>query len=130
MIHFFFGYDLIQLIKKYSADITIIGIKPFRGEQKFLQFCRNGVSIILEMKNSRNNTNFLAKLDELTITYDGLPYIIKDSRLPKNVVEKCYPQFKEFQKVLDKIDPDRIFTSHISKQLELWHLWLLEHLHD
>ncbi|RZD42798.1 MAG: hypothetical protein CXT78_08910, partial [Thaumarchaeota archaeon] len=55
--------DLIQLIKKYSADITIIGIKPFRGEQKFLQFCRNGVSIILEMKNSQSNTNFLAKLD-------------------------------------------------------------------
>ncbi len=110
--------DLIQLIKKYSADITIIGIKPFRGEQKFLQFCRNGVSIILEMKNSQSNTNFLAKLDELTIIYDGLPYIIKDSRLPKKVVEKCYPQFKEFQNILRKVDPDKIFRSHIDEQLE------------
>ena len=111
--------DLIKLIKKYSPDVTIIGIKPFRGEQKFLQFCRNGTSIILEMRNTKDNTNFLLKLDELTIEYNGLPYIIKDSRLPKNVVEKCYPQFKKFKKILDKVDPDRVFRSHTAKQLGL-----------
>jgi decaprenylphospho-beta-D-ribofuranose 2-oxidase len=110
---------LIKLIKKYSADITIIGIKPFRGEQKFLQFCRNGMSIILEMKNSQNNINFLSKLDELSISHNALPYIIKDSRLPKSVVEKCYPQYEKFQNILYKVDPDKVFTSYTARKLGL-----------
>ena len=113
--------DLIQLIKKYSADVTMISIKPFRGEQKFLQFCRNGMSIILEMKNSQSNINFLSKLDELTISYNALPYIIKDSRLSKSVVEKCYPQYEKFRNILDRVDPDKVFTSYTARKLGLGH---------
>jgi len=111
--------DLTELIKENKPNLTIIVLKPFRGEQKFLQFCGNGMSVILEIKNSRDDLEFLSKLDELTVSYHVLPYIIKDSRLTKRVVEECYPQYTEFKEFIHKIDPDRIFKSEISQRLDL-----------
>ena len=61
----------------------------------------------------------VSKLDELIISHDALPYIIKDSRLSKRVVEECYPEYLKFKEFLHKIDPDRIFRSEISQRLNL-----------
>lgn len=114
-----FIHDLTSLIRKEKPDLHLIGLKPFRGDQKFLQYCRDGLSITLDLKNSLSTGHFLSKIDELIMSYKALPYIIKDSRLPKNVVEKCYPQYEEFRNLLKKIDPDRVFKSHLSEQLNL-----------
>ncbi len=111
--------DLTGLIKDDKPNLTIIVLKPFRGDQKFLQFCGDGISVILEMKNSINNLNFLLKLDELTICHHAIPYIIKDSRLSKRIIEECYPEYTQFKEFLKKIDPDRIFKSEISQRLDL-----------
>ncbi|MDE1725713.1 MAG: FAD-binding oxidoreductase [Thaumarchaeota archaeon] len=114
-----FIHDLTSLIRKEKPDLHLMGLKPFRGEQKFLQYCRDGLSITLNFKNSPSTSHFLSKIDELVMSYKALPYIIKDSRLPKNIVEKCYPQYEEFKNLLKKIDPDRIFKSYLSEQLNL-----------
>ena len=111
--------DLTELIKDLKPNLTIIVLKPFRGDQKFLQFCGNGMSVILEIKNSISDLNFLSKLDELTIYHHAIPYIIKDSRLSKRITEECYPEYAQFKEFLKKIDPDRIFKSEISQRLDL-----------
>ena len=111
--------DLTELIMQNKPNLTIVVLKPFRGEQKFLQFCGNGMSVILEIKNSDNDLKFLSELDELIISHHALPYIIKDSRLSKRVVEECYPEYLKFKEFLHKIDPERIFRSEISERLNL-----------
>ena len=111
--------DLTELIIQNKPNLTIVVLKPFRGEQKFLQFCGNGMSVILEIKNSDNDLKFLSELDELIISHHALPYIIKDSRLSKRVVEECYPEYLKFKEFLHKIDPERIFRSEISERLNL-----------
>ena len=111
--------DLTELIKDLKPNLTIIVLKPFRGEQKFLQFCGDGMSVILEIKNSISDLNFLSKLDELTVYHHAIPYIIKDSRLSKRITEECYPEYAQFKEFLKKIDPDRIFKSEISQRLDL-----------
>jgi len=114
-----FIYDLTSLIKKEKPDLHLIGLKPFKGNQKFLQYCKDGVSMTLDFKNSFSTSQFLPKIDKLIMSHDAIPYIIKDSRLPKNVVKKCYPQYDEFRNILKKNDPDRVFKSYISQQLGL-----------
>jgi decaprenylphospho-beta-D-ribofuranose 2-oxidase len=114
-----FIHDLTNLIKREKPDLHLMGLKPFRGEQRFLQYCRNGLSITLDFKNSVSTSRFLPKIDELIMSYEAIPYIIKDSRLPKTVVERCYPEYNEFRDILRKIDPDRVFKSYVSHQLGL-----------
>jgi decaprenylphospho-beta-D-ribofuranose 2-oxidase len=111
--------ELINLLEKEKPDLCSLALKPFRGNKKFLQYCENGLSIALDFKNSPSTSKFIPKVDELVISYGAIPYIIKDSRLPKSVVEKCYPQYNEFCNILKKNDPDGIFKSHISQQLGL-----------
>lgn len=111
--------ELIKLIELEKPDLNFIGLRPFKGNQKFLQFCGNGLSIALDFKNSPSNVQFFSKIDDLVMTYGVLPNIIKDSRLPRKVVEKCYPQYEEFRDILKEIDPDRVFKSIISQQLGL-----------
>ena len=111
--------DLTKLIMREKPDLNMIGLRPFKGNQRFLQFSGNGLSMALDFKNSTSNIQFLNKIDELVISYQAIPNIMKDSRLPKRVVEKCYPQYNEFQNILKKIDPDRVFNSYISQQIGL-----------
>ena len=56
-------------------------------------------------------------IDKLVIEYSGIPNIIKDSRLPKHVVDKCFPEVDIFRKMLKDFDPKRIFKSDLSKRL-------------
>lgn len=111
--------DLTSLIKSKNPSLTFLFMKLFRGHQKLLQFSGNGVSIILNLKHNNQTLNFLKNLDELVISYKALPYIIKDSRLSKNVVEQCYPEYFDFKEILKEIDPKRIFKSEISERLEI-----------
>lgn len=111
--------DLTDLIKKEKPNVNIISLKPFRGNQKFLQFCKDGFSVVLEFPNSESTMRFFPKIDQLVISHEAIPNIIKDSRLPKSVVEKCYPEYDKFRNILKKIDPDRVFKSHVSQQLDL-----------
>jgi decaprenylphospho-beta-D-ribofuranose 2-oxidase len=114
-----FIQDLEELIKKEKPNVNIISIKPFSGEQKFLQFCGEGYSLVLECPNSDETIRFFHKIDNLVLSHKAIPNIIKDSRLTKSVIEKCYPHYNEFNEILKNIDPNRIFKSQCSQQIGL-----------
>ncbi len=111
--------DLTLLIKSENPSLTFLFMKLFKGKKKFLQFSGNGVSVILNLKHNNSTLNFLKKLDDLIISYKALPYIIKDSRLTKDVVEQCYPEYYNFKEILKEIDPKRIFRSELSERMNL-----------
>ena len=111
--------DLVNLIRTNNPPLTFLFMKLFKNSQKYLRFSGNGVSIILNLKHCDSTLAFLGKLDELIISYKAIPYIIKDSRLSKRVVEQCYPQYYDFQEILKEIDPKRIFKSELSERLDL-----------
>ena len=50
----------------------------------------------MNVARDRSGLEFLARLDRLTKAMHGLPNIIKDSRLPRSVVEACYPEIDKF----------------------------------
>jgi len=111
--------DLTKLIHSEKPPLTLLFMKLFKGERKYLRFSGNGLSITLNLKNSSPTLRFLEKLDDLVISYNAIPYIIKDSRLPKRVVEQCYQEYYDFKEILKQIDPNRIYKSEVSKRLDL-----------
>ena len=58
-------------------------------------------------------------MDELCIKYQALPSIIKDSRISKNIVDKCYKHAEEFRNDLKKFDKKKIYRSELSDRLGL-----------
>src|SRR6185312_3814517 len=111
--------DLTKLIHVEKPSLTLLFMKLFRGERKYLRFSGNGLSIILNLKHCSSTLRFLEKLDSLIISYKAIPHIIKDSRLSKNVVEQCFPDYYDFKEILKQIDPKRIYKSEVSKRLDL-----------
>ena len=111
--------DLTKLIKSENPSLTILVMKLFNGKQKLLHFSDEGLSIILNLKHCNSTLKFLKKLDDIVISYKALPYIVKDSRLTKEVVEQCYPEYHVFKEILNEIDPKRIFKSELSERVNL-----------
>lgn len=111
--------DLTKLIKSENPSLTILVMKLFNGKQKLLHFSDEGLSIILNLKHCNSTLKFLEKLDDVVISYKALPYIVKDSRLTKEVVEQCYPEYYVFKEILNEIDPKRIFKSELSERMNL-----------
>jgi hypothetical protein len=59
------------------------------------------------------------QIDSLCEKYKAIPSIIKDSRLSKKTIEKCYPEFNKFKDLLNSYDKSRIYRSEISQRLEI-----------
>jgi decaprenylphospho-beta-D-ribofuranose 2-oxidase len=111
--------ELESSIRKHRPPTTFISLKLMKGEASYLRFERHGLCVTINMLRSAVGREFAAVLDELTKGFGGLPSIIKDSRLPKPVVEKCYAGIATFRRELRAFDPMRRFQSELSRRLEL-----------
>ena len=78
------------------------------------------ICMTLDYVNNNKNKLFMSEIDKLCIKYNILPSIIKDSRLTKSTVEKCYKNIGEFKEKIKKYDTDRSYKSEISEKLGIW----------
>ena len=91
-----------------------------KGDQKFLRFEDNKICLTFDYVNNINSQNFMREIDKLCVKHDILPSIIKDSRIDKDTVKKCYKNFEEFKIKLSKYDKHRVYRSRTSIRLEIW----------
>jgi len=59
------------------------------------------------------------ELDEMVLAAGGRLYLAKESRASAATVRAGYPRFDEWRKVRDAADPHGVFTSDMSRRLEL-----------
>jgi decaprenylphospho-beta-D-ribofuranose 2-oxidase len=115
--------EYLQSVQDYlnhhPLAITLASAKLFRGQQQLLRFTGEGICIALNFPRSRESTAFTAFLDKLVVSVRGIPNIIKDSRLPRAVVDACYPEADRFRQELRAFDPGRLFQSELSERLHL-----------
>lgn len=114
-----FAKDLESLLKRKKVPVTLASCKFFKGKQKFLHFTSDGICLALDMPASPSSRTVMGEIDQLTLAYQGLPNIGKDSRLPVGVVAQTYKEYDAFRKVLRDFDPDRLVQSQLRKRLEL-----------
>lgn len=107
-------------IAKFEIPVTLASGKYFTGTSSLLRFDGTGVCFALNFPRCEPGRKFIEFLDELTIERAYLPYIVKDSRLPLNVVAETYgDNYLDFRNRLRAFDPDRLFQSEVSRRLEL-----------
>lgn len=94
-------------------------MKLFKGRQKFLRYEMDGVCVTFNFARTERTLNSLPRLDKLVIAIGGLPNLIKDSRIPRDVVAACYPELEKTRNALRNYDPDRLFRSELSERLGL-----------
>jgi len=61
------------------------------------------------------------ELDALVLDAGGRHYLAKDSRTSPEAIRRGYPRLDEWRKVRDAADPGGVFTSDMSRRLELTH---------
>ncbi|KAA0677441.1 FAD-binding oxidoreductase [Azospirillum brasilense] len=115
--------DYIEGVRRASAHaripIALASGKLFAGESDLLRFSGTGLCFAINLPRRRGSAGMMERLDELTLELGGRPNIIKDSRLPRAVVEATYPGYDRFKAILRHWDPDRTFRSELSERLGL-----------
>jgi decaprenylphospho-beta-D-ribofuranose 2-oxidase len=115
------GYvDLLRdQVKRKRLVIALAATKPFSGKSDLLRFTGGGVGLAFHAPRTLESTVCLAELDRFVVASGGRPNIIKDSRLPRAVVESTYPECDQFRAIRRAWDPHRCFRSELAARLGL-----------
>ena len=111
--------DFKKLIDFHKPTITLFSIKRMSGEQTYLRFEGEMICLTFDVVKNKKNLNFMNKLEKLYIEYEVVPSIIKDSRLKKEVFDKCYKFANKFREDLKNFDNKRSYRSELSDRLGL-----------
>lgn len=111
--------ELQDLVLSMRAPALMLSMKAFRGVQRWLRFEGDGVCVTLDLRRAPGAVEFLRRLDDLGLRVGAIPNIIKDSRLPRRVVDGSYPGADEFRARLRDFDGQRSFQSELSIRLGL-----------
>jgi decaprenylphospho-beta-D-ribofuranose 2-oxidase len=102
-----------------KAVISFAALKLFAGTNDLVRFNGTGLSVAIHLPRTSSSARFLEAVDRATIEVGGRPNVIKDSRLPRAVVEATYAECDRFRAILRAWDPKRIFRSALSSGLAL-----------
>lgn len=115
--------DYVESVRTYvsanSVPIALASAKAFTGSSELLRFTGAGICLALDVPAGAAADRFMTFLDERVIALGGVPNIIKDSRLPRAVLDACYPEADQFRHALRAFDPKRLFRSDLSERLGL-----------
>ncbi len=95
-------------------------LKKFgKGNDNYLSFPMEGVTLALDFKIDRGLFEFFNDLDKIVLDYGGRIYLTKDVRVSKEVFEKGYPQINKFRELRTKLGLKGKIESFQSKRLDL-----------
>jgi decaprenylphospho-beta-D-ribofuranose 2-oxidase len=102
----------------YCSGLNVL--KRFgEGNIAPLSFPMPGWTITVDIPVARGLDHFCNELDELVLGAGGRLYLAKESRASAETIRAGYPRFDEWRKVRDAVDPNRVFSSDMSRRLEL-----------
>lgn len=110
---------LASLVHRIDPPLVMMSIKRFQGRQRSLSMTGMGNLFALDLARSARTARFLGEFDALTLDVGAQPNIAKDSRLRAEVAARVLPHYDSFRERLRTIDPDRLYESELSRQLEL-----------
>lgn len=114
---FFAGIQ--KLIKKYRMPVTLGSLKLFQGESRYLTFCKDGVCLAIDVPANERSEKFFSEIDDLTLRFNGIANLSKDSRLKAKTINAMYEQYGKFKSELLKYDPKKHFTSSLRQRIEV-----------
>ena len=112
--------ELRRFLRTNPVPISLGSCKLFRGTQSQLRFDGTGLCLTLNFPRDTGGERFARWLDGLLVREaGGLPNIVKDSRLSREIVRHSFPNYDAFRDELSRFDPKRIYRSEVSERLGL-----------
>jgi decaprenylphospho-beta-D-ribofuranose 2-oxidase len=111
--------SLREYLGRHRTPVTLASCKLFAGSQRYLRFEGPGLCLALDFARGDAGARLAAFLDGLVRELGARPNVSKDSRLPREVVAACYPEYGAFRDSLRAFDPERVYRSEVSERLGL-----------
>jgi decaprenylphospho-beta-D-ribofuranose 2-oxidase len=85
-----------------------------------LSFPIEGITLAIDMPaGGPDQAAILARLDSVVARAGGRIYLVKDSRMDASLIPTMYPRQREWAEIVNRHDPDGIFTSSLVRRLNL-----------
>ena len=99
----------------FLAVLKVMG----RSGRGLLSFAQPGYSLALDFAAGAQTASLFRTLEHITRDAGGRIYLAKDSMMSAESFKAMYPGIDAFQQVRASIDPDRRFSSSLSRRLGL-----------
>lgn len=125
---FVVGYGQEEALRRIVRRISRRGCPSFLAVLKrfgeadpgWLSFPLPGWTLALDIPTGLPGlAGFLDELDEEVAGAGGRVYLAKDARVRPRTLAAMYPRLAEFRELRARLDPDAVFTSDLSRRLDL-----------
>ncbi len=99
----------------FLAVLKVMG----RGGRGLLSFAQPGYSLALDFASGAQTTELFRALEQITRDAGGRIYLAKDSMMSPESFAAMYPNIEAFQQMRATIDPNRRFSSSLSRRIGL-----------
>ncbi len=89
------------------------------GSDRPLSFPMPGWTLTMDLPATAEVASMLRGLDERVLAAGGRHYLAKDALVSPAVVSAGYPDLERFRTVRDRVDPNRVWCSDLSRRLGL-----------
>lgn len=112
--------ELMLCLKTAEQPVFLAVAKKFAASNAApLSYASPGFTFAFDMPIQTQTFATLNKMDEVMIKYNGRVYLAKDARLSAQTFRIMYPRYAEWLAIKNKIDPENIFNSSLSRRLEI-----------
>ena len=104
-----------------DGDASFLAVLKLFGAQGegMMSFPTEGWTLAMDFPLRARTLNLMVELDAIVAGHGGRLYLAKDSRAGAELMRAGYPRLGEFARVRDTVDPQRRFSSLLSRRLGL-----------
>ncbi len=112
--------ELLGLISQSGNGSFLAVLKRFGEETGLISFPRPGFTLALDFPMRGESTlAFQDQLDQVVLKHGGRLYLAKDGRMSAETFRQMVPKLPEWLKIKSEVDPEGVFSSDLSRRLEL-----------
>lgn len=111
--------SIFSACRDYSRPPSLAVLKRFGEGNPYLSFPRPGWTLALDFPASRSIRRVTRSIDQLLVDVGGRVYLGKDALLDAATFRLMYPEFEDWLKVKNTVDPAWLFQSDLARRLKL-----------